>query len=281
MKVLRTISELDLWARENAQQTLGFVPTMGALHSGHYALVEASRMECDATLVSIYVNPTQFNNADDLANYPSTIDEDLAALRELEVDAVYLPIQSDIYPNGPVSRSFDFNTLGQFMEGAGRPGHFEGMATVVTRFFELIKPDVAYFGEKDYQQLAIIRFVVEQENWPLRIQAVATVREDDGLAKSSRNLRLTPEQRLDAAEINARIGAWISNGNWSKQDPSTALEALTLHINEVPSLQTEYIEIADAKTLVPLKSFDHPGSARVFVAVQCGKVRLIDNYPLF
>lgn len=281
MNVLRSISELDLWKQENKQQRLGFVPTMGALHSGHFALVETSQAECDRTLVSIYVNPTQFNNAEDLENYPSTLTADLDALRGLKVDVVYLPTEADIYPNGPVSRSFDFGTLGQFMEGAGRPGHFEGMATVVTRFFEMITPDVAFFGEKDYQQLAIIRFVVAQESWPVQIQPVATVREEDGLAKSSRNLRLDAAQRADAGRINVLIGEWIAKGNWAQQPLESALKSLREQLDRVPSLHTEYLVVADAHTLTPLDLVDRSQQARIFVAVQCGKVRLIDNYPLF
>ena len=281
MKVLRTLSDLNLWKREHKEQTLGFVPTMGALHSGHFALVEESQRQCTLTLVSIYVNPTQFNNAEDLENYPSTLDADLAALQRLEVDAVYLPSEADLYPEGPKSRSFDFGTLAQFMEGAGRPGHFEGMATVVTRFFELIQPDVSFFGEKDYQQLAIINFVVEKEHWPVRIQPVPTVRESDGLAKSSRNLRLSETQREEAAEINKLVLDWAKSGQWKGVSVEAAKQTLRERIDQIPSLQTEYVEIADAKTLVPLESFTAPTTARIFVAVQCGKVRLIDNYPLF
>ena len=281
MKLLRTISELNEWRLHTEGQSLGFVPTMGALHEGHFSLAESSLNGCGLTLVSIYVNPTQFNNAEDLQNYPNTLDADLEALQAMNVDAVYLPQQAELYPDGPVSRQFDFGTLGTFMEGAGRPGHFEGMATVVTRFFEIIKPDYAYFGEKDFQQLAIIRYVVATEGWPVVICPGETVREADGLAMSSRNLRLTEAERLDAGKINRIVGLWRAEGNWSKSTPQAEKDLLQKRLNEVASLNTEYVEIANPKTLVPLQSFSEAESARVFIAVGCGKVRLIDNYPLF
>jgi pantoate--beta-alanine ligase len=195
MTVLRSLLELNEWRAQIGEQTIGFVPTMGALHRGHISLVEQSLSMADHTLVSIYVNPTQFNNTEDLEKYPSTLELDLTLLRATGEVIVYLPTQNDLYPNGLASRSFDFGSLGKFMEGAGRPGHFEGMATVVTKFFEIIKPHKAFFGEKDYQQLAIIKKVTADENWPVEIIPGATLREEDGLAMSSRNLRLSAEKK--------------------------------------------------------------------------------------
>ena len=281
MTVLRSLLELNEWRAQIGGQTLGFVPTMGALHQGHISLVEQSLSMADHTLVSIYVNPTQFNNAEDLEKYPSTLEQDLALLRATGKVVVYLPTQNDLYPNGLHSRNFDFGALATFMEGAGRPGHFEGMATVVTRFFEIIRPDRAFFGEKDYQQLAIIKHVVANENWPVEIIACATLREDDGLAMSSRNLRLSAEQRSAAKEIHRIISQWISDTDFNTTTPQTERIELVENINSIDHLEVEYLEFSASNTLTPVERFDLNVPTRVFAAVLCGKVRLIDNLPLF
>ena len=281
MTVLRSLLELNEWRAQIGEQTLGFVPTMGALHQGHISLVEQSLSMADHTLVSIYVNPTQFNNAEDLEKYPSTLEQDLALLRATGKVVVYLPTQNDLYPNGLHSRNFDFGALATFMEGAGRPGHFEGMATVVTRFFEIIRPDRAFFGEKDYQQLAIIKHVVANENWPVEIIACATLREDDGLAMSSRNLRLSAEQRSAAKEIHRIISQWISDTDFNTTTPQTERIELVENINSIDHLEVEYLEFSASNTLTPVERFDLNVPTRVFAAVLCGKVRLIDNLPLF
>lgn len=281
MTVLRSLLELNEWRAQIGKQTLGFVPTMGALHRGHISLVEQSLSMADLTLVSIYVNPTQFNNAEDLEKYPSTLEQDLTLLSATGDVVVYLPTQNDLYPNGLHSRNFDFGSLGTFMEGAGRPGHFEGMATVVTRFFEIIRPHRAFFGEKDYQQLAIIKQVVADENWPVEIIACATLREDDGLAMSSRNLRLSAEQRSAAKEIHRIISQWISNTDFNATMPHAARLTLIENINSIDHLEVEYLEFSSSNTLIPVERFDLNIPTRVFAAVMCGKVRLIDNLPLF
>jgi pantoate--beta-alanine ligase len=281
MTVLRSLLELNEWRAQIGEQTLGFVPTMGALHRGHISLVEQSLSMADLTLVSIYVNPTQFNNAEDLEKYPSTLDQDLTLLSATGDLVVYLPTQNDLYPNGLHSRNFDFGSLGTFMEGAGRPGHFEGMATVVTRFFEIIRPHCAFFGEKDYQQLAIIKQVVADENWPVEIIACATLREDDGLAMSSRNLRLSAEQRSAAKEIHRIISQWISSRDFNATMPQAARTTLIENINSIDHLEVEYLEFSASNTLIPVERFDLNVPTRVFAAVMCGKVRLIDNLPLF
>ena len=281
MTVLRSLLELNEWRAQIGEQTLGFVPTMGALHQGHIRLVEQSLSMADHTLVSIYINPTQFNNAEDLEKYPSTLEEDLALLSAAGEVIVYLPTQNDLYPNGLHSRNFDFGALATFMEGAGRPGHFEGMATVVTRFFEIIRPDRAFFGEKDYQQLAIIKHVVANENWPVEIIACTTLREDDGLAMSSRNLRLSIEQRSAAKEIHRIISQWISDTDFQATTPQTARIELVENINSIAHLEVEYLEFSASNTLIPVERFDLNVPTRVFAAVLCGKVRLIDNLPLF
>ena len=281
MTVLRSLLELNEWRAQIGEQTLGFVPTMGALHRGHISLVEQSLSMADHTLVSIYVNPTQFNNAEDLEKYPSTLDQDLTLLSATGDVVVYLPTQNDLYPNGLHSRNFDFGSLGTFMEGAGRPGHFEGMATVVTRFFEIIRPHCAFFGEKDYQQLAIIKQVVADENWPVEIIACATLREDDGLAMSSRNLRLSAEQRSAAKETHRIISQWISDTDFNATMPHAARKTLIENINSIDHLDVEYLEFSASNTLIPVERFDLNVTTRVFAAVMCGKVRLIDNLPLF
>lgn len=281
MTVLRSLLELNEWRAQIGEQTLGFVPTMGALHRGHISLVEQSLSMADHTLVSIYVNPTQFNNAEDLEKYPSTLEQDLTLLSAKGELVVYLPTQKDLYPNGLDSRNFDFGSLGTFMEGAGRPGHFEGMATVVTRFFEIIRPHCAFFGEKDYQQLAIIKQVAADENWPVEIIACATLREDDGLAMSSRNLRLSAEQRSAAKEIHRIISQWISSTDFNATMPHAARIALIENINSIDHLEVEYLEFSASNTLIPVERFDLNVPTRVFAAVMCGKVRLIDNLPLF
>lgn len=281
MTVLRSLLELNEWRAQIGEQTLGFVPTMGALHRGHISLVEQSLSMADHTLVSIYVNPTQFNNAEDLEKYPSTLEQDLTLLSATGDVVVYLPTQNDLYPNGLHSRNFDFGSLGTFMEGTGRPGHFEGMATVVTRFFEIIRPHCAFFGEKDYQQLAIIKQVAADENWPVKIIACATLREDDGLAMSSRNLRLSAEQRSSAKEIHRIISQWISSTDFIATMPHAARIALIENINSIDHLEVEYLEFSASNTLIPVERFDLNVPTRVFAAVMCGKVRLIDNLPLF
>ena len=281
MTILRNLSELNEWRAQCSGQTIGFVPTMGALHKGHFSLVRESIKQANLTIVSIYVNPTQFDNPEDLRKYPNTLESDIKELKDLEVNAVYLPTPSDLYPNGPVSRAFDFGSLARFMEGIGRDGHFEGMATVVTKFFELIQPNFAYFGEKDFQQLAIITRVVQQENLPTVIVPVKTERDEDGMAMSSRNLRLLDAQRKDAGNINKILKKWIFRKGYRSSTPSESSELLANEISHYENLTVHYVTFADSKNLEPIASFNTSTPTRIFVAVQCGNVRLIDNFPLF
>ena len=281
MTILRNLSELNEWRAQCSGQTIGFVPTMGALHKGHFSLVRESIKQANLTIVSIYVNPTQFDNPEDLRKYPNTLESDIKELKDLEVNAVYLPTPSDLYPNGPVSRAFDFGSLARFMEGIGRDGHFEGMATVVTKFFELIQPSFAYFGEKDFQQLAIITRVVQQENLPTVIVPVKTERDEDGMAMSSRNLRLLDAQRKDAGNINKILKKWIFRKGYRSSTPGESSELLANEISHYENLTVHYVTFADSKNLEPIASFNTSTPTRIFVAVQCGNVRLIDNFPLF
>ena len=280
MQRISSLAELDLWKGLLHGDTLGFVPTMGALHEGHLSLVNMSLERGDKTLVSIYVNPTQFNNPEDLVKYPKTLEKDLKMLEVVGCDAVFLPTAEMLYPEGLKSRAFSFGFLGLHMEGAKRPGHFEGMATVVTKFFELIKPDFAIFGEKDYQQLCIIRRVVVGENWPVKIVPGPTVREEDGLAMSSRNLRLSEVERAEAASIYAVLSKACKEAE--SFDSVAELKSYCMAaLNAVPSLSVEYIECCDEKELQPVRELDPKSPTRLFAAVQCGNVRLIDNLPLF
>lgn len=280
MQRISSLVELGLWKSRLHGETLGFVPTMGALHKGHLSLVQLSLDRGAKTLVSIYVNPTQFNNPEDLAKYPKTLEKDLEMLESIGCDAVFLPTAEMLYPEGLKSRAFSFGCLDLNMEGAGRPGHFEGMATVVTKFFELIQPDFAVFGEKDYQQLCIIRHVVAEENWPVEIIPGPIVREVDGLAMSSRNLRLSPNEREQAATIYA-----VLSKACKEVDGFTDVETLKNYcietLNSEPSLAVEYIECCDALKLQPVEKLDPKFPMRLFAAVRCGNVRLIDNLPLF
>ena len=280
MQRISSLTELDLWKGRLHGETLGFVPTMGALHEGHLSLVQLSLNRGAKTLVSIYVNPTQFNNPEDLAKYPNTLEKDLEMLETMGCDAVFLPTAEMLYPEGLKSRVFSFGCLDLNMEGAGRPGHFEGMATVVTKFFELIQPDFAIFGEKDYQQLCIVRHVVTEEHWPVEIVPGPIVREADGLAMSSRNLRLSEVERQEAATIYAVLSKACAEAERFEgvaELKSHCVEAL----NAVPSLTVEYIECCDEKELQPVAELDPKTPTRLFAAVHCGNVRLIDNLPLF
>jgi pantoate--beta-alanine ligase len=264
--------------RNKGLQT-GFVPTMGALHKGHLALVNNSLKDNDVTVVSIFVNPTQFDNPDDLEKYPRTLEQDLKLLSELDNNIiVYHPDANDFYDGNIVSQSFDFDGLEQEMEGKHRPGHFDGVGTVVKKLFEIIQPDRAYFGEKDFQQLQIIKKLVEKEKMPVKIIPVTIYREADGLAMSSRNRRLTPQHRAAAPFIyrvlqQAKILFATNDIKTVKQFVYDAIEA---H----PLLQIEYFEIAGEKDLKPAIKKISGNNYRGFIVVYAGDIRLIDNIRL-
>ena len=253
--------------------SIGFVPTMGALHAGHISLVERCRRENGVAVASIFVNPTQFNDQSDLANYPRTIEEDLCKLSSVGCDFVFVPSVKEMYPEKD-TRVFDFGMLDKVMEGAHRPGHFNGVAQIVSKLFDAVQPDRAYFGEKDFQQLAIIRRMVAAMNLPVQIAGCPVVREADGLAMSSRNMRLTPEQRTNAPAIARALFAG------KKKTGTMSLEELKKwvvdQIDGTPCLKTEYFEIVDRETLQPVSQYQ--GNAlQGCIAVHAGTVRLIDN----
>lgn len=270
MKLIRKQSEIT-----GLSGRIGFVPTMGALHQGHISLVERAREECDTVVVSIFVNPTQFNDPKDLENYPRTEQADLALLEKAGADVVFAPSVGEMYPE-PDTRIFDFGRLDKVMEGEHRPGHFNGVGQVVSRLFEMVKPQRAYFGEKDFQQLAIIRRMVRDLELPVEIIGCPTVREADGLAKSSRNTLLTPDQRAAAPHIYAVI----SDGSSLREGYSVeeAKKLMAWHIDQRQQLKTEYVEIVDPITLQPVTEWN--GELRCCVAVRAGNVRLIDNVSI-
>ncbi len=275
MEIYRHIEQFSAWSG-----TVGFVPTMGALHAGHVSLVERARAECDVVVVSIFVNPTQFNDPADLERYPRTEEADLRLLETAGTDIVFAPSVAEIYPR-PDTRRFRFDGLDQPMEGACRPGHFNGVAQVVSRLFEIVRPTAAYFGEKDFQQLAIIRHMVAQRKFPVRIESCPIVREPDGLAMSSRNALLGAPQRSEAPAIYAALRqAQFARGNRSlDQAKAQAVAAIDSH----PHLRTEYFDVVDPDTLrsVDAAAWNNPDTPlRGCVAVQAGNIRLIDNIAL-
>lgn len=260
-------------------KSIGFVPTMGALHAGHISLINRALDENDIVVCSIYVNPTQFNNPDDLENYPRTLETDIALLEKAKCSVVFNPETSELYPEEVVADNFDFEYLESIMEGKFRPGHFKGMATIVKRLLLAVQPDKAYFGEKDFQQLAIINDLVRREKIPVEIIGCPIVREIDGLAMSSRNVRLNAPQRHAAAGIYEALNELKERAN--SKDLNKSLAKAIETINAHPHLAVEYLEIVDSGTLLPINDWTDAKSARAFVAVLVGQTRLIDNILLY
>ncbi|MBK5719497.1 pantoate--beta-alanine ligase [Dysgonomonas sp. Marseille-P4677] len=259
-------------------KSIGFVPTMGALHEGHLSLVKQCISDNDICIVSIFVNPTQFNNKEDLLKYPRNLEKDCLYLEKAGVHIVFAPSVEEIYPE-PDTRQFDFGQIDKVMEGEHRPGHFNGVAQVVSRLFDVIKPNKAYFGEKDFQQLAIIREMVKQLELDVEIVPMPIVREATGLALSSRNERLNPEQKQDAVKISEIILGLSKN--WNEYSVNELKRVVIDKINEVESLQVEYFEIVDGFSLQPIQHWPDTEYAVGCIAVFCGDVRLIDNVTYY
>ena len=261
-------------ADKRAGKTVGCVPTMGALHDGHRSLVRAARRDCDMVVVTIFVNPTQFGPAEDLDNYPRTFEADLAVCEEEGTDYVFAPADDAMYPEGAATWvTVDGVTEG--LCGANRPGHFRGVTTVVAKLFNIVQPDRAYFGEKDYQQLTAIKKMTVDLNFPVEIVPMPVVRESDGLAISSRNKYLSDEERRDALALHRSLElarTRIAGGERSAQVIIVEMRAL---IDEVSSARIDYVAITDAATLEPVERID--GTVLVAVAVHIGSTRLIDN----
>jgi pantoate--beta-alanine ligase len=261
-----------------AGHRIAFVPTMGALHAGHLSLVKRALQENDCCIVSVFVNPTQFNNPRDLETYPRTLEADSELLSSVGTSALFAPEVSTIYPE-PDTRHFDVGAVAEVMEGKYRPGHFNGVMQVVSRLFEIVRPDCAYFGEKDFQQIAVLRAMSHLIKSPVEIIACPIVREADGLALSSRNLLLTKEGRAVAPNIY-RILA--ESRSW-RQDhtPQQVIEQVTAEINAIPTLRVEYFEIVDTDSLQPITQWSDSPKPHGCITVYCGEVRLIDNIPYY
>lgn len=279
MKVLNSKKSLvDYIERQKEMgKKIGFAPTMGALHAGHISLYEAAKKENDEIISSIFINPTQFNNPDDLKKYPKTLEKDLEMLEKAGVDAVYVPDVEDIYPDGLKSKHYDFGGIENEMEGKARPGHFDGVGTVVEELFRQVKPDNAYFGEKDFQQLMIIKKLVELLKLPIKIHGVDIYREPNGLAMSSRNMRLTEKQREDAKIIHETL---LKVNDWFKIITIPEIKNRVEEIFENSDFKLEYFTIADEETLKETDFFYKDKNYRAFIVVHADQVRLIDNMHL-
>ena len=276
MKVITTVERLkqELAPLRLSGKSIGLVPTMGALHEGHISLVTRARRENDVVVVSDFVNPTQFNNPTDLATYPHTEEADRLKLEEAKADIMFLPSVEEMYPE-PDTRVFNLGTVAEVMEGEKRPGHFNGVAQVVSKLFAMVEPTRAYFGEKDFQQIAVIRSMVELEGFKLEIVACPIVREADGLAKSSRNVRLTPDQRAIAPIIYRVLRASLEYAKSHSVAETT--QWVADRINDFPFMDVEYYQIVNGDTLLPIESWDEANHIVGCVTAYCGDVRLIDN----
>lgn len=281
MQILQNRAELDNYIKncKDENLTIGFVPTMGALHRGHLSLLEHARPENDALIISIFVNPTQFNNAEDLEKYPRDNDADITVLKQHALaDALYLPRVEDLYPEGLKSETYNFDGLEKEMEGASRPGHFDGVGTVVAELFRQVRPHNAYFGEKDFQQLAIIQKMVEKNNIDVKIHPVPIYREESGLAMSSRNQRLSAEGQQKAALIHETL---VKVNDWFRV---ITIPEIKKRVEEIfakhPDFTLEYFTIADEQTLQETDFFYTGKKFRAFIAVWLENVRLIDNMEL-
>jgi len=276
MKVISTVAEFKE-TRRNIRGTIGFVPTMGYLHEGHLFLAQRAKAENDVSVVSIFVNPTQFGPKEDFARYPRDPERDCAMLQKEKTDLVFMPPVAEIYPAG-ASTWVDVENVTKTLEGAARPGHFRGVATVVAKLFNIVEPTKAYFGQKDAQQVVVIQKMVTDLNMSLEVVVVPTQREPDGLAMSSRNIYLNPQERQAAVVLWRSMN--LAQGLWQKgeRDAEKIRHEMVALIKKEPLARIDYVSIADPKTLDELSQIE--GSALVSMAVYVGKTRLIDNLTL-
>lgn len=278
MEIIKTISRLEEACATCRARGLriGLVPTMGALHEGHMSLVRKAREENDIVVVSVFVNPTQFNNPTDLATYPRDEEADFRLLALEGVDYAFAPAVAEMYPGGAVrTKTFDLGPAAEVMEGPMRPGHFQGVAQIVSRLFEIVGPHNSYFGEKDFQQVAVIRNMVASEHMDVNIVSCPICRADDGLALSSRNALLTPEQRSTAPKIYAELHRSVEFSQTHGVDETRA--SVIKALEENPIFKVEYFEIVDGRTLLPIDEWREATWVVGCITVYCGKVRLIDN----
>lgn len=282
MLIVKTVVELQQFLFSCTNKTIGFVPTMGALHLGHLSLMEKAAKENDILICSIFVNPTQFNNQEDLEKYPRHAEKDITLINDTfnkhENIIVFLPDVKEIYPQ-PSLKSYNFGNLSLVMEAQHRPGHFDGVGMVLERFFEILQPTKAYFGEKDFQQLAVVRNLVNQLQLPVQVVGCPIVREENGLAMSSRNERLSPEQKKQAANIFKFL--LYAQEQARKLTVAEVKNNFINAIKNIPALQLEYFEIADGNNLLPISNWNETSYCVAFVAVFIGNVRLIDNITFF
>ncbi len=274
MKVFESVKELRAELDKAEQSGIGFVPTMGALHAGHRSLVERARRENGTVVVSVFVNPTQFNDKNDLKHYPRTPEADARLLEEAGADFVLMPTVEEIYPQ-PDTRQFDFGLIDKVMEGATRPGHFNGVAQVVSRLFDIVRPARAYFGEKDFQQIAVIKSMVAQLALPIEIVECAIIRGEDGLALSSRNTLLDAAHRAAAPHIYATLRAAVTQSQ--EMAPARLKEWVTAEVERNPLLKVIYYQSVDARTMQEVATWDDSPRIQGCIAVQAGDIRLIDN----
>lgn len=277
METITNSEELRRALGSRDRSGIGFVPTMGALHAGHRSLVERARRECATVVVSVFVNPTQFNDKTDLKNYPRTPEADLRLLEEVGADYVFMPSVEEVYPE-PDTRTFDFGMIDKVMEGATRPGHFNGVAQVVSRLFDLVKPAKAYFGEKDFQQIAVIREMVRQLRIPVEIIPCPIVRGEDGLALSSRNTLLDTDHRTAAPYIYKVLKAAVEKSHQTTPDQLAAW--VTAQVESNPLLKVIYFQFVDAATMQQVRTWEESPVIQGCIAVQAGDIRLIDNIKL-
>jgi pantoate--beta-alanine ligase len=259
------------------EKTIGFVATMGALHQGHLSLIEESNKKCDITVCSIFVNPAQFNNANDLVNYPNTINADLEKLERLACDAVYIPAIEDLYEKGETAKEFDFGSLTTSMEGEFRPGHFNGMTTIVEKLFNIIQPTIAFFGQKDLQQLQIVKALVRQMKSTIKIEGVPTIREENGLAKSSRNKLLSERAKKETSLIYSCLN-YCKNNN--KKEITELKYYIQNQFDQHKNLKLEYAEIVALNTMQPIEKWGGENESAICIAAYHSGVRLIDNIIL-
>ncbi|HEX9987935.1 MAG TPA: pantoate--beta-alanine ligase [Chloroflexia bacterium] len=280
MQVTTTITEARaLCASKPSGQAVGFVPTMGYLHAGHLSLVEMARSQNDIVVVSIFVNPTQFGPNEDLSRYPRDMERDLALLKEASVDWVFTPKAEEIYPPG-YSTYIDVRKVTSRLEGAVRPGHFQGVATVVAKLFNIVQPHRAYFGQKDAQQVVVVRKMVRDLNFPVEIVVGETMREPDGLAMSSRNVYLTPEERKAALVLHNALSAARSLWEQGERRGTPLREAMEHVLATEPLARPDYVSVADPHTLQELDDSEQAKEALASLAVRIGNTRLIDNFVM-
>jgi pantoate--beta-alanine ligase len=272
------VSELKVrLAALRKNKTIGFVPTMGALHQGHLSLIDMCKSMCEVTVASIFVNPTQFNDKEDYQRYPRTLEKDAEILENAGCDIIFAPSEKEIYPEKD-ERIFDFGGLDNVMEGKFRRGHFNGVAQVVSRLFDIVNPDKSFFGQKDFQQVRIIKNMVKQLNLRVEIVVCPIIRESDGLAMSSRNMLLSEKQRKEAAKISQAL--FYAKEQALKMSINEIKDETIRRINLSPELKVEYVEIVDANTLQPVSEWNGATAIFACVAVHAGRIRLIDNIQL-